>query len=106
MHRGNPLRRFRRLPQRLAQFVHTGLQHALAHGCLWPDGVEEGLFGHQLTSVHHHIYKDLKGFGAQGDGLLRTPQRRIGLIESERSKVPLHWSSLPCSRPQRFGVKG
>ena len=27
MHCGSPLRRFRGLPQRLAQFVHTGLQH-------------------------------------------------------------------------------
>ena len=88
MHRGNPLRRFGGLPERLAQVVHAGLQYALAHRCLWPDGIEEGLFGHQLASVRHQIHQDLKGFGSQGDWLLRPPQPRIGLIESEGPKEP------------------
>jgi hypothetical protein len=46
MHGGNPLRRSRRLAQRLAQFVHAGLEDPIAYRRLGPHGVEERLFGH------------------------------------------------------------
>ena len=105
MHCGNPLRRFRRLPQRLAQFVYPGLQDPLAHRRLRPEGVEEGRFGHDLAGVRHQIGEEVKGFGPQGHWLLCTPQSRIGQIEPEGSKVPWHRLSLPCRRPQRLGIR-
>ncbi len=88
MHCGNPLRRFRGLPQRLPQFVHAGLQHAIAHGRLWPDGVEEGLFGHQLTGMCHQIDENLKGFRAQGHRLFAC--HRQALARSSRKGPKCH----------------
>ena len=106
MHRGNPLRRFRCLPQRLTQFVHAGLQHTIAHCRLRPDGVEEGLFGHQLAGMRHQIDENLKGFRAQGHRLFGVPQTGIRQIEPKGSKVPVHRSSLPYHRPHYPGVRG
>ena len=106
MDRGNPLRRLRGLPQGLAQFMHAGLQHALAYRRLGPEGVEERLCSHQLAGMGDEIDEEVKGFGPQGHRLLGAPQPRRGLIEPEGSKVPLHKSSLPCLRPSYSDVRG
>ena len=88
-----------RLPQRLAQLAHTGLEDAITHRRLGPHRVQEGFFGHQLAGVCHQIGQQRQGFRPQRYGLVCLPQRRIGQIEPEGAKVPLHRLHLPCHRP-------
>jgi hypothetical protein len=48
--------------ERLAQFTDVGLQHPLSHRRLWPNGIEKGFFGHQLSGMRDQVDEEIKGF--------------------------------------------
>src|SRR5262249_37331208 len=89
MSRLNKLRRLRIVIERDANFSDADLQHAIRHGCLWPDGFDQFIFRHQASRIADEVEQKGKLFGRNGDGLPIAPQTFVNEIEAEGSKDDL-----------------
>ena len=55
-----------------------------------PDGVQQGVFGHQAVGMGHQVVQHVKGFGRQRHhGLRSTPQTGVVGIETKVGKAPV-----------------
>src|SRR5262245_19018735 len=81
-----------RIPQRSTQLTDGHAHYHIADGRLGPDGVQQGIFGHQAFRVADQIMQHVKSFGRESNNLRATPETGVGRIEAEVAKTPLRSS--------------
>ena len=84
MHRLDEPRGLRRLPQHLAQLANAAGEHGVTHHRLRPDGLQQGLFGDQLTRLRHQQAQHRKDFGGQADHRSPMPHTFVGPVHPPR----------------------
>jgi hypothetical protein len=71
------------IPERLAQFPDDDRQDRFPHRGLGPDGLQKGIFRHEVPSLHQHTAQDGKSFGADPYHLVPLPETLISQIQEK-----------------------
>jgi hypothetical protein len=71
------------IPERLAQLPDDHRQDRFTHHGFGPDGLQKGLFGHELPGLRQQTAQDGKSFGADPYRLTPLPETLISQIQEK-----------------------
>jgi len=74
----------RLISERLTQLSDDDRQDSFAHYGLGPDGLQQGLFRHELPGLRQQTAQDGKSFGADPYRLVTLPETLISQIQEKR----------------------
>ena len=83
MHGLDKLRVASLIPERPAYLAHDHRQDRLMDRGFGPDGLQQGVFRHELPGVRHQTPQDGKSFGAEPYGFVLLPQTLIPQVQQE-----------------------
>ena len=91
MHGLDEPRGLRFVAQHPAQLLDANRRHRIADRHLWPNGVQQSLFGYKLTLVIDQIGQYVEGLAPQADLLVVPPKLGVCRVETKRweGKLPL-----------------